>query len=529
MTRALNRSRHSPDGAWRRLAPIAASALILAVALVIVACASDQRVVQSFGEHTSEQRVYDRVGVLAPAEIADLETRAAAVARAGAPTVVYLQTRDASRDETIQDGRDLMQSWGVESAAGAHDGVVIFVNLQPNNHRHGEAVIVAGQKWNDTGVLTDRENQRIYDEVMAPLLRNEKTAAGIAAGLDAIAHDLAVGPPPPSVWQRIAGFLTGWPLVMLAGLLILALVALIVRSRRWRKKPPEPPGSADLAPPDDLAPALAGALTVGRVKDTQLEATLLDLARRGVIAMEPDGKHLLQIRILQATPSLSGYEEQLFATMREVASPEGVIPAIRIPRLRAEFNPTRQALRDDLVARGWFAQDAGSRRRPLFILATISVIVAAIGLTLAAIAQSPVGIGAPIALFAVAMAAYGFGAAVPDTTAEGELAAGPWRAYQTRLYEAVKRKDSIFATPDWLDRLMPLVVALGLGQAFNPLLKAASATGYAPAWLGWPAGANSAAFFPYWAAFHTSTSGSAGSGGSGAGASAGSSAGGGGF
>jgi uncharacterized protein (TIGR04222 family) len=214
--------------------------------------------------------------------------------------------------------------------------------------------------------------------------------------------------------------------------------------------------------------------------------------------------------------------------MQEVAGPEGVISAIRVPRLRAAFNPTRQALRDDLVAHGWFAKNAAARRRPLYILATVSVIVAAIGITLAAIAESAIGIVAPIVLFAVAMAGYGFGAAVPDTTDEGERAAGPWRTYQTGLYEAVKRKDAPFATPDWLDRLMPLVVALGLGQAFNTLLKTASAAGYAPAWLGWPAGDQSAAFFPYWAAFHTSTSGNVGGGG-GAGASAGSSAGGGSF
>jgi hypothetical protein len=129
------------------------------------------------------------------------------------------------------------------------------------------------------------------------------------------------------------------------------------------------------------------------------------------------------------------------------------------------------------------------------------------------------------------MAGYAFGASVTDTTDEGEMAAAPWRTYQTGLREAVKREDTAFATPEWLDRLMPLVIALGLGQTFNPLLKAASATGYSPAWLGWPAGANSAAFFPYWVAFHASTagSGSVGGDGGGAGASAGSSAGGGGF
>jgi uncharacterized protein (TIGR04222 family) len=500
----------------------------LVLSFLLAGCSSTTQPLQRFGERVSGQHVYDRAGILTPAEIADLDSHAATVERAGAPTVVYLQARDASQDETIQDGRDLMQAWNVESSSGARDGVVIFLNLQPDNQRHGQAAVIAGQKWNDKGVLTDRENQRIYDDVMAPLLKDEKTAAGIAAGLDAVAHHLTFGPPPPSAGQQVVEFLAGWPLVTLAGLLILALVALSVRSRRWRKKPPAPPGSSDFTPPDDLAPALAGALTVGKVQDAQLEATLLDLARRGVIAMEPDGKHLLQIHILQDAPSLSGYEKQLFATMREVAGPEGVISALRVPRLRAAFNPTRQALRDDLVAHGWFANNAAARRRPLYILATISVIVAAIGLTLAAIAESAIGVVAPIALFAVAIAGYGFGAAVPDTTEEGELTAGPWRSYQAGLFAAVKRKDATFATPDWLDRLMPLVVALGLGQAFNPLLKAASAAGYAPVWLGWPAGNDASAFFPYWAAFHTSTSGNVGSSGGG-GASAGSSAGGGGF
>jgi uncharacterized protein (TIGR04222 family) len=498
------------------------------LSILLIGCSSTSQPVQRFGDRVSDQRVYDRAGILTPGEITDLETHAAAVERAGAPTIVYLQARDASQDETIQDGRDLMQAWNIESTPSARDGVVVFLNLQPQNKRHGQAAIIAGQHWNDKGVLTDGENQRIYDEVMAPLLKDGKTAAGIAAGLDAIAHTLTFGPPPPSASQRAAEFVAGWPLITLAGLLILALLALIVRSRRWRKESPVPPSAADVEPPSDLAPALAGALTVGRVQDAQLEATLLDLARRGVIAMEPDGKHLLQIRILQATPGLSGYEGRLFSALQEVAGPGGVVSAIRVPRVRAAFSPSRAALRDDLVARGWFAQNAPSRRRPLYILATISLIVAAIGFTLAAIAQSPVGIAAPIALFAVAMAGYGFAAAVPDTTEAGEMAAAPWRTYQSGLYQAVKRKDTTFATPDWLDRLMPLVVALGLGQRFNPLLKAASAAGYTPAWLGWPAGANSAAFFPYWAAFHTATSGSVGSG-SGAGASAGSSAGGGGF
>ncbi|HEY7022199.1 MAG TPA: TPM domain-containing protein [Ktedonobacterales bacterium] len=502
-------------------------ALLVAV-LFTAACASTTQPLQRFGERVNGQRVYDHAAILTPAEISDLETHAAAVERAGAPTVVYLQARDASQDETIQDGRDLMQAWNVESSSGARDGVVIFLNLQPDNKRHGEAAIIAGQKWNDKGILTDRENQRIYDDVVAPLLKDEKTATGIAAGLDAIAHNLQFGPPPPSAVQRIAGFLAGWPLISLAGLLILALIVLIVRSPR-RKKPPTPPEGAQLDPPDDLAPALAGALATGHVQDTQLDATLLDFARRGVIAMEPDDDGL-RIHVLQATPDLSGYEQRLFATITEDADSDGVISSRDLGKLRGDYNPTRLALRDDMVARGWFAQDAAARRKPLFILAAIAIVVAAISFVIAAIAESPVGIGVALALFAVAIAGFAMSAAVPDTTEAGEMAALPWRTYQESLRRQARQPSSPVSSPEWLDRLMPLAVALGLSQAFNPLLKAASATGYSPAWLGWPTGANSAAFFPYWAVFHTTTIGSGGyGGGGGAGASAGSSAGGGGF
>jgi len=411
--------------------------------------------------------------------------------------------------------------------------VVIFVNLQTDNERHGEAAIIAGQKWNDKGILTDRENQRIYDDVVAPLLKDEKTAPGIAAGLDAIAHDLTFGPPPQSAFQRIAGFLAGWPLITLAGLLILALIVFIGRSPR-RKRPPTLLESAQLDPPDDLAPALAGALTAGRVLDAQIDATLLDLARRGIIAMEPDDDEALGIRILQPAPSLDGYERRLFATITEIAGPDGVIPARDVLKLRLEYNPTREALHDELVARGWFAQKVvthPTRLRelgPLRWLATVAIAVAVVTFVVAAIAQSMLATGVSIVLFIVALASFGFAASTPDTTETGEMAALPWRAYRANLKAQAKQKASSIITPVWLDRQMPLVIALGLGRAFNPLLKAASVAGYAPAWLGWPSNDGGVDFFPYWSTFHASGS-SSGGGDGGAGASAGSSVGGGHF
>ena len=108
------------------------------------------------------------------------------------------------------------------------------------------------------------------------------------------------------------------------------------------------------------------------------------------------------------------------------------------------------------------------------------------------------------------------------------MAALPWRTYRATVKAMAKQKTAQLYTPEWLDRLMPLAIALGLGRTCNPLLKAASAAGYAPAWLGWPSNDEGADFFPYWAGFHASGA-SNGGGGGGAGASAGSSVGGGHF
>jgi uncharacterized membrane protein YgcG len=250
--------------------------------------------------------------------------------------------------------------------------------------------------------------------------------------------------------------------------------------------------------------------------------------------MEPDEDDALSIRILWRESNLSGYEQQLFSAITAVAGPDSVIPARDVLKLRLEYNPTREALREELVARGWFAREVvthPTRLRelgPLRWLATIAIIAAVVTFVVAAIAQSMLVTGLSIALFVVALASYGVAASVPDTTEAGEMAALPWRAYRANLKAQAKKKAAPLIMPEWLDRQTPLVIALGLGQAFNPLLKAAGAAGYAPAWLGWPSNDEGVDFFPYWTAFHASGA-SSGGGSGGAGASAGSSVGGGHF
>lgn len=92
------------------------------------------------------KHIYDCTGLLTGAEIENLNAHALAVEQAGAPTVVYLQARDATRDETEQDAIDLMNRWDVQSQSGAHDGFVMFLNLKPSDLRHGQVFLYAGQQ-----------------------------------------------------------------------------------------------------------------------------------------------------------------------------------------------------------------------------------------------------------------------------------------------------------------------------------------------------------------------------------------------
>ena len=95
-----------------RLAILITALLALAMPRTAALAAS------GYGHPTPGQHIYDRTGLLRPDELADLERRANAALRAGAPTVVYLQARHADYPATYKDAQTLMAAWGVESASG---------------------------------------------------------------------------------------------------------------------------------------------------------------------------------------------------------------------------------------------------------------------------------------------------------------------------------------------------------------------------------------------------------------------------
>ncbi len=144
-----------------------------------------------FGTRQVDRHVYDNASVLAAAHIAHLESQAAAsMDKAGAPTIVYLRVKAAGTATTQQDARDLMDEWQVESAPGAKDGLVLLLNLGPDDRRNGSAALVAGARHVDDGRLKADRLQAIYDGQMKPRLAAGDLAGAISHALDVAAMDL---------------------------------------------------------------------------------------------------------------------------------------------------------------------------------------------------------------------------------------------------------------------------------------------------------------------------------------------------
>ncbi|MGZ6306270.1 MAG: DUF2207 family protein, partial [Ktedonobacterales bacterium] len=481
------------------------------------------------------QHIYDCAHLLSPDEISMLEVQAAAVDRAGAPTVVYLQARNATAQQALQDAIDLMNRWGVESRPGARDGFVMFFDLQPSNLRHGQVALYAGEKHAQHGNLPESELTRIRTDVMTPLLADGRTAEGIAAGLQMVASDLKYGPPPPPAYQTVSAAIGRIPMNILAALYAVVVALLWVRLARRAPMGGEDgmPVSPDVA--GNLAPAMAGALVKGRVNDTQIEATILDFARRGMLVMEPTSKDKVRVRLLGDGKGLVGYEHEVWNGLAERADSEHALSSDDLADLRQHWEWAKTLLGRELVERGWYdPEGASARRRPLYIAAALGAVGAAAAIVLMVLSKEGwAGIGLLLFLGAGSAAlvrAY----LVPNTTVEGELAASSWRAYRETV--------SARAYEPNLDTDLPYIVALGLVGKLAPRLKAASERGYAPAWFqargdqyaGQYAGhyAGSFGFYPYWIVFHGSmaptSSGGSGGGSASGGYSGGGAAGGGG-
>ncbi len=481
----------------------------------------------NFGQPVAGQHIYDRAGVLTPDEITTLEQHARAVESAGAPVVVYFQAKSASYSQTEQDAKDLMDQWDVQSTLNARDGLVIFFNLKPNDLHHGQFSIFAGKKHYDGGNLPEYELQRIANKVMKPLLMNGDLSQGTAAGLDAAATSLRNGPPPPpapGAAQRFAASISQGPasVVSVLSVILTALFAWFTL-RVWRTRPrSHVPIAATTTLPDSTPPGVVGAVVVGRVRDQQLEATLLDLAHRGALVIESGPKkNEAQVRLLDESIPDNEVERQLWSSLATRSNSDGVVSRANLARARSAWSGARAALYNRLVESGLYDANSQLRRRPVYIASAGTFLIAGVVLAAGIVGKQPwafVGaavLGSASVIGVVMMSLY------PNTSLAGAELAATWSSYVAGIKRS--KSDRTLDVNLDLDEAMPYAVAAGVTSSLSKRLKQAAEEGYVPVWLGpslYRTGDSGNAYI-WWVGFHSAVTPSSSGSGGGGGASAG--------
>ncbi|HLI52489.1 MAG TPA: TPM domain-containing protein, partial [Thermomicrobiaceae bacterium] len=453
-----------------------AAALILALLAVLPAASAS-----SFGTEIAGKAVYDSAGVLSPAQRSELETEANQLRQAGTPAIIYIRAESRSSGQTMDDAKSLMASWNVESAPGAKDGFVVFINLEPGNLKHGSATIYAGKALHERA-LPQSELDRIYDDQMTPLLKKADFAGAIGAALTGVQHDLAFGPPPPpppSAFDRFSADASRGPLspVNLIGLLLAAIgVFFGLRYRHTTARPPHEPIPTTV-PPSKLAPALAGALVAGSASDDQLmRATLFDFASRGVLAVEPVSEDEVQIHLIGELEPRGEWEATLWRALKAQADEQGLIEHSQLANLQARWKPAKEELRASLVRRGLFEASVPDRRSLMYLVAGVLFVLALAALVLAGAGKQPAGVAGVVFLGAASVLILVLAARMSELSDEGANKAVPWIGFEQGL-EASGRE---WNDPLNLDKVMPYAVAFGVAKALESRFESASDNGYQP-------------------------------------------------
>ena len=339
----------------------------------------------------------------------------------------------------------------------------------------------------------------------------------------------------PRWQQRASDIDAGAPKWLMAAAVVFAvgLVLLIAWRQSYDAPPPHQHASSSgfQQPPDDLRPALSGALaTNGRPALEHAMATLFSLADRGAIQIEEEPRGVFGTRTFEVTRTgavrVSGDEEQVLDAIFNPRS--GAVQKVTLSQARSRlvrrWRRVSAAIQAELQAAGFISADRRALRRRYTICGLVLLGVAGVAL-LAAVPfvndNGPWPLFIAAALFLLAFMAFIMGATITPLSNEGARRGHLWRDYRKYL-----RHVSTGAQPAMglaQNRVLPYAVALGLASAWAKYIKTQPHA--TPAWFRALASNQDPGAF---VAFVATGGAGASSGGHGAGAGAGAGAAGGG-
>jgi len=307
----------------------------------------------------------------------------------------------------------------------------------------------------------------------------------------------------PPTWQQetkhrnaeIADALT-LAIAVAAPLLVIG-VLFILRLRPKNSLPRMAGPTVVASPPDDLPPALVGAVR-GSWSDWRVAlATLIDLGERGFLEIEAKPKRWWTTRdFTLRRKSNPGNLNQVEQVLLRLVFGSDQAYAGEVPLRKAQRQLTRRwrqftrALREEAQAAGFIDADRERTRRKWVVIGTTMMLLslAATGASLAAfvpqgrVTPIVVAVAVCLAFFTLGLLVLILGVALTRLS-DGALARKQgWDAFRKYLKDLAAQRTQL--QPEWLTSYLPYAIVLGLG---NQWAKAFKDRGM-PAQLAWLVG-----------------------------------------
>lgn len=251
------------------------------------------------------------------------------------------------------------------------------------------------------------------------------------------------------------------------------------------------------SPPDDLPPALAGALVgLGAAAGWgSLLGALLDLARRGVVRIEaqpPGGvfkQHDARLTKGELPAGLHAHERALLDLLFTDRS--GSRSSVRFSQLaRAvassrRWKRLREAVNEDLRAARLIDPDREQTRGRVVGLGVAIVVLAIVGFVLSIAFFEQAGdsvLALPVAALAVGIAGIAIGSTLSPLSDEAQGRAEHWKAFRRHLLTSVRASAGARESAADFERLLPYAAAFGAAVAWAKRLQKQGVT-EGPSWL----------------------------------------------
>ncbi len=285
----------------------------------------------------------------------------------------------------------------------------------------------------------------------------------------------------PSWWQQLAWWLLdNWGY----GLPVLTLLGMWAAWRRWGR---EYPGRGSIAveyePPDGLTPAETGTLIDDRVNLRDLTATVIDLARRGYLTIEPDVSawlhritdyRFLKRRAFDTDTSLAPHDRLMLTALFGSLADERALSDLE-NQFYDDIPAMREAIYDRLIAQGYLSgrpDELSSRYR------VAALVIAGIGVWLF---SSGVTLSVPIGLLLSAAIVAAFSRWMPRKTRRGRDLVDRIRGFEEFLTRTDRDRLARLDNPQAVfERMLPYALALGVATQWGKLFDGVALT--APAW-----------------------------------------------